>query len=154
MNGGLGVTTGGAQKREWKHKIFDYKFWHKINEGNKTCNTGTWKKKLQTIANDKAKADAGNIEVQARARYIIDKREINTRAIASPVKGVSFPPFEEDIIHHINEAIVLISNGSPLSYYDNPYVRTCINSLNTRHRPIYWLKLARLIRCIIGTTHQ
>ena len=36
LTGELGITTGGAQKREWKHKIFDYKFFQQINKGNKT----------------------------------------------------------------------------------------------------------------------
>ena len=75
LTGELGVTTGGDQKREWKHKLCDYKLWQKINKGNKTWYTGTWKKNRQIIANGKAKAAAGNIEVQACARYIIDKRE-------------------------------------------------------------------------------
>ena len=89
----MGVTTGGIQKREWKYNFCDDKFGHQRNKGNKICQTGTWKKNIQTIANGKAKADAGNIEVQARARYILDKREINTRSIAPPVKDVSFPLF-------------------------------------------------------------
>ena len=72
LTGELGVTAGGAQNREWKHKICDYKFWKKKNKGNKTCHTGTWKKKLQTISNDKAKAAAGNMDNQAHARYILD----------------------------------------------------------------------------------
>ena len=102
--GGLGVTTGGAQKRYCKHKLCDFKFFWKINKGNKIWHTGTWNKKLQTLANGTSKASSGNIEVQASARYILNNIEINTRSIAPPVKGVSF---EEDIIHHIHEEIVI-----------------------------------------------
>ena len=57
----LGVTTGGAKKLDYTHKLFDYKFWQQMNKGNKTCHTGTWKKKLRIITNGKSKADAGNI---------------------------------------------------------------------------------------------
>ena len=122
----MGVTTGGIQKREWKYNFCDDKFGHQRNKGNKICQTGTWKKNIQTIANGKAKESAGNIEVQDCARYIIDKIERNTIAIASTVKGVSVFPFEKDIIHHIHEAIVIIYNVSTLSFYENPYVRTWI----------------------------
>ena len=63
-----------------------------MKKGNKTWHTGTWKKKIQTVANGQAKEDAGNIEVQACVRYILDKREINTISISPPVKSVIFPP--------------------------------------------------------------
>ena len=53
LTGELGVSTGGDQNQEWKQKLCDYKFWKKRNKGNKTWDTGTWKKKLQTIANGK-----------------------------------------------------------------------------------------------------
>ena len=89
----MGVTTGGAQNQEWKHKLCDYKFCQKNNKGNKTWHTDTCNKKLQTIATDKAKESSGNIKFQASARYIIDKREINKRSIAHPVKGVGLSSF-------------------------------------------------------------
>ena len=63
LTGKLGVTTGGAQSLEWEHKICDYKFFQKRNKGNTIWHTGTWKKKLQTITNDKAKVSADNIKV-------------------------------------------------------------------------------------------
>ena len=50
--------------------------------------------------------------------------------------------------------MVIISTGIPLSLYYNTYVRTWITSLNLRHRPIYWLKLAQLISCVIYITQQ
>ena len=90
--GELGVTIGGAQKRERKHNICDYNFWQQINKGNNTWHTGTWRKKLQTISNGKSKSAAGNIEDQAHSRYIIYKKESNTIAIVPPVEGVSFLP--------------------------------------------------------------
>ena len=92
FTGKLVVTTGGAQNLEWKHKLCDYKFCYQINKGNNTWHTGTWNNKIHNIVNCNAKAAAGNIKVQARARYIIDKRESNTRSIVSPVKSVSFLP--------------------------------------------------------------
>ena len=104
LTGKLGVTTGGAQKLEYNHKLCYYKFWQHRNKGNKIWHTGTWNKKLQTLANGTSKASSGNIEVQASARYILNNIEINTRSIAPPVKGVSF---EGDIIHHIHEEIVI-----------------------------------------------
>ena len=54
MTGELGVTTGDAQKQEWKHKLCDYKFWQQRNKCNKTQHTGTCKKKLKIIADGKA----------------------------------------------------------------------------------------------------
>ena len=95
---GIRVTTGGAQKWEYKNKLCDYKFWKQINNFNMTCHIGTWNKKLHTISNGKAKSDSGNIDFQARSRYITDNREINTRATATPVKGVGFTSFEDDLI--------------------------------------------------------
>ena len=38
---GIRVTTGGAQKREYKNKLCDYKFWKQINNFNMTCHIGT-----------------------------------------------------------------------------------------------------------------
>ena len=69
-------------------------------------------------------------------------------------KVLVFFPFEEDLIYYIHEEIVVISTCSTLSLYDNPYVGTWITSLNSRHWPIYWLKLARLICCVIDITQQ
>ena len=90
MIGELGVTTSGAQNLEWNNKLCDYKLWQKTSKGNKTWCTGTWKKNLHTITNGKEKASDINIEVQARSRCIIDKRESNAISIAPNVKGVSF----------------------------------------------------------------
>ena len=70
------------------------------------------------------------------------------------MKGVSFSPLEEDLIHHIHEALFIISTGSPLSFYDNPYVRTWLTSLNNFRQPIYRLKPAWLIWCVVGITQK
>ena len=69
-----------------------------------------------------------------------------------PVEGMSFYKFEEDLPHHIREASMIILTGSALSFFENPFVRDWLNSLEPRHCSIYRKKLARLICCIIDIT--
>lgn len=64
------------------------------------------------------------------------------------MKGMGFFTFEEDLPHHIREAFVIISTGSAISFFDNPYVRDWLRSLNPAHRPLYRQKFLRIIRVI------
>ena len=63
-----------------------------------------------------------------------------------------FFPFEEDLNHHIREALVTTSTGSAMSFYGNPFVKYWISALEPCHHPVYRKKLCRLIRCCIDVT--
>ena len=82
-----------------------------------------------------------------RAKHVLTMRENHGRAITvtEPTKGQGFFPFEEDLPHHIREAIVICSTGISTSFYDNPYVKSLMQGLNPHHRPVYWAKLAKII---------
>lgn len=51
-------------------------------------------------------------------------------------------------MHQIDEALVLCSTGIGMSFFSNPFVRDWLCLLEPRHRPIYRIKLTRVIRCI------
>ncbi len=51
-------------------------------------------------------------------------------------------------MHHIDEALVICSTGIGVSFFGNPFVRNWLQNLEPRHRPIYRIKLTRVIRCI------
>ena len=105
-----------------------------------------WTKKLKLIAKGSGAAK-GKVDIVTRAKYILKMREKDS-TIPQLTKGIGFYSFEEDLHHHINEAIVIISTGSPLSFFDNPFVKTMLRGLDPRHRPVYRSKLAKVIRCI------
>ena len=57
--------------------------------------------------------------------------------------------FEEDLPHHIREALVIISTGTTMSFFANPYVTDWLRGLDPAHRPIYRQKFLRLLRVIL-----
>ena len=92
-----------------------------------------------------------------RAKHILAMRERKigvAGGLSPPTKGIGFFPFEEDIMHHIGEALVVCSTGISQSFFADPYVRQWLQRMNPRHRPIYRLKLVRLIRCAMDVTHN
>jgi hypothetical protein len=140
-------TPQGLGAREWRVKAcHDITFWQGQNSNRKTWHTGVWTKKLQLIAKGSGAAK-GKVDIVTRAKYILKMREKDS-TLPQPAKGIGFYPFEEDLHHHISEAIVIISTGSPLSFFDNPFVKTWLRRLDPRHRPVYRSKLAKVIRCI------
>ena len=56
--------------------------------------------------------------------------------------------FEVDLSHHIQEAFVIVSTGSPVLLFANPYVQDWICNLDPAHRPIYRQKFLRILRVI------
>ena len=44
--------------------------------------------------------------------------------------------------------MVILSTGCPMSFFGNPFVKSWLSRLNPKHRPVYRLKLLRIIRCI------
>ena len=84
------MTPAGLQWWEWKHKLFKFQFWQAMNKGNKTWHTGTWSKKLKTLADGKSKDCIDNITVQARAQYILARRNNFSGPVAPPVKCMGF----------------------------------------------------------------
>jgi len=63
--------------RQWKHKLCDfYIFWQNTNVGNKSWNTGQFKRKLETVAYSKHKKYAFTDEARAQAIYVLEKRNL------------------------------------------------------------------------------
>lgn len=146
LTGQTRMTPAGLATREWRHKKCEFTFWQSQNKNKKTWHTGVWTKKLEMIA--KGNGDfSRNVYAVTRARYILRQRNKSGTTL-QPVKGIGFFPFEEDVNHHIDEAIAIISTGSPLSFFDNPFVKSWLSRLNPRHRTVYRSKLAKLIRCV------
>ena len=56
--------------------------------------------------------------------------------------------FEEDLEHHVREAMVILATGCPMSFFNNPFVKDWLRHLDPKHRPVYRMKLLRIIRCI------
>jgi hypothetical protein len=144
----INITKGGQETLQWKHKECNYKFWQEKNKGGlKTWNTGTFGKKLEVVAKGKKRAFLRKAKWSRRAEYVLAMR-LKTDAIAMPLKGMKFFPFEEDIMHQIDEALVICSTGIGMSFFGNAFVRDWLHNLQPRFRPIYRLKLTRVIRCI------
>ena len=90
LTGNTGRTPGGLFTREWKYILIKFQFWQAINRGNKTWHTGTWSKKLKSLADEKVKLGIGNITVRTRAKYILSRRNNFSGLVGPPVKGMAF----------------------------------------------------------------
>ena len=112
-------------------------------------NSGIWKKKYSRLAKGGPVAE-GNTTAVYRAKHVLTMRENHGRSmtVTEPTKGVGFFPFEEDLPHHIREALVICSTGISTSFFDNPYVKSLLQGLNPQHRPVYRMKLAKIILVI------
>ena len=147
------------ETREWGHKFLSVTFIQARNKGNKGWHTGVWKKKLTGIAEGKVKGSNGQVRAQTRARYILAKRNNLSTGVACadeevPHKSISFFPFEENIDHQINEALVMIVTGISGRFFENPYVRQLLHDLQPRHRPLFRKKMAQLVRCAIDESAE
>lgn len=141
-------TDSGIEKREWKHKHCEYRFWQAKNKGGKeTWYTSVFGRKLAVVAKGAQRVFLGKHKWIKRAAYVLAMRSRND-SISLPRTGMKFFPFEEDIMHQIDEALVLCSTGIGMSFFSNPFVRDWLCRLEPRHRPIYRIKLTRVIRCI------
>ncbi len=89
----------------------------------------------------------------AKAQFILDMREKCSKN-APPVKGMPFFDFEENLEYQIQEGQAIISTGSVVSFFDNPFVRSLLTTLNPRHKVVYRLKLAKLVRCINDVMYE
>ena len=138
--------------REWCHRdlsAFSFVQGRNVPSKNRThasWNTGIWAKKLERLAKSLMLCE-GKQSVQRRAQYVLDMRRRQQGGIA-PTKGMAFFKFEEDLEHHIREAMVICTSGVPTSFFDNPYVRDLLQNLQPQHRPIYRMKLGRIIMVI------
>ena len=147
-------TDGGLDTREWEHrKIEGFKFSQQKNKGNKSWNSSVYRRKLVTVATSIKNPCAKHPKSQLRAKYILDKRD-NKSKLPKPVCGMGFFPFEEQLKHHVDEGLSLASTGIGVSFFQNPYVRDYLQGLQPRHRPVYRLKLVRIIRCIIDVSQS
>ena len=151
LTGETASTSNNKKKRQWKHKDSGLKFWQFTSKSGKTWDTGIFNTKLKVIANGNSSAK-GNKKAIARGKYLLERRMVTCKT-PQPSKGDGFYPFEEDLFHHINEALVIISTGSSCSFFNNAYVRDLLTGLNERHRPVYPQKLARLLR-VVGDVQQ
>lgn len=140
------TKKGIVDTREWKHKRGKFSFNQQKNVRNVTWNTGCFTRKLEILAKGCKRDFLGEKTAIAHAKYILDMRQKNL--LVRPSKRKSFFPFEEDLIHHIDDALMICSTGVTLSFFGNPFVRNWLMHLEPRHRPIYRLKLTRAIRCI------
>ena len=122
MTGKKGTTPGGLEKQEWKSKHCDFRFYQARNANGKTWNTGIWKKKLESIASGNPREVKGCIKAIERAKYILQKRWYGG-SVTVLAKGMKFFSFEENLVLQIHEGLVVISTGSTLSFFDNPFVR-------------------------------
>ena len=144
-----------GKSREWNHKLVtSFSFFQGMNARAKTgkvttWNTGLWKKKYTRLAKGD-RASEGNTTAIYRARHVLTMRENVGRAttVSAPTKGRGFFLFEEDLPHHIREALVVCSTGISVSFFDNYHVKSLLKGLNPRHRPVYRIKLARIILVI------
>lgn len=142
------VTSSGHETREWKHKVCNNKFWQqKNNIGTKSWNTGVFTKKLETVAKGNKREFFGKAKYVRRVQYILSMRG-NTSVTPQVSKEMKFFPFEEDIIHQIDEAFVICSTGVGMCFFSDPFVREWLRRIEPRHRPIYRVKLLKVIRCI------
>ena len=107
LTGEIGTTPAGLEKQEWKHRECNFKFWQTRNNNSKTWHTEIWKKKIQVLSNLKASLGANHISIVTRMKFLLSKRE-NHHSLSSPVKGMGFYPFEEEIDMHIHEAIASV----------------------------------------------
>ena len=142
------TTESGFNTQEWTHRSFDFKFPQQRNIGNKTWQTGVFKRKLEVVAKGKNKEMRGHTASINRAKYILSKRSTNPNI--GPVKpAAGFFKFEEELTLHIREALVICSTGVSASFFSNPYVRDLLQSLQPRHRTLYHKKMIRIIRCVM-----
>ena len=102
---------------------------------------------MEVLSKSKTNLGDKHISIVSRMLFILSNRQ-NPLGVTGPTKGIGFYPFEEDIDKHIHEALVTVSTGSTMSYFENPFVKSWLKAMDPRHRPIYRAKLGKLVRCI------
>jgi hypothetical protein len=107
------------KKQRWRHKSTGRQFWQFRSDNSNTWDSGVWNKCLVVVAAGRLEAK-NNIVAQERAKYILEIRGYG--CVGEPTKGKGFYSFEEDLPHHINECIVLISTGIGSSFFANVLV--------------------------------
>ena len=132
--------------RQWRHKNeYKFQFWQTTSQSGKTWDRGIWAKNLKQLASGKASTD---ISIIVRSKHILDRR--TSLATMKPTKGKGFYPFEEEIVHNIDQALVLGSTGISASFYRNAYVKMMFERYGGEHK-MYSRKLCRLLRCANDT---
>ena len=115
--------------------------------GNKSWNTGIWKRKLGSIANATIRCAVGNISAQTRCKLVLSMRNGTSKGFGLKCIG-GFFPFEEALGHHIRESLAIGNAGIGVTFYGNPYVKDLLQGLNSRHHWVYHMKLTMILRCI------
>jgi hypothetical protein len=107
-----------------------------------------WNKQLRALASGRQAEK--NVKVIACAKYLLKMRTAGpVTAHSSLLHLDKYYSFEEDLYHHIHEAMMILSTGCPTSFFSNPFVKDWLRHLDPKHRPVYRLELLRIIRCII-----
>ena len=111
-------------------------------------NSGVWNKQLRALASGRQAEK--NVKVIACAKYLLKMKTAGpVRAHSSLLHSDKYYSVEEDLYQHIREAMMILSTGCPMSFFSNPFVKDWLRHLDPKHRPVYRLKLLRIIRCII-----
>ncbi len=142
-------TPKGLKTREWRHRLLKkYTFLQPQNANGKTWNTGVWNKRLAALA--KGSSAEKNLVVISRAKFLLKMRTTGGTCL----QGVGykdsekFYSMEDDLGHHVRKAMVILATGCPMSFFNNPFVKDWLCQLDPKHRPVYRLKLLRIISCI------
>ena len=106
-----------------------------------------WNGQLSALASGRQAEK--NVKV-ARAKYLLKMRTAGpVTAHSSLLHLDKYYSFEEDLHHHIREAMMILSTEYPMSFLGNLFVKDWLRHLDQKHQPVYHLKLLSIIRCII-----
>ncbi len=142
-----------SKKRQWKHKKNDVTFWQYTQQNMKKWDSGVYRVWLGKLAKNTKGAAQGKKSTMERCQYILELRK-NSKAAPPPASGLALYTAEEDLLNHVRETEVIINAGTGVNFYNNPCVRKLLRGLNDRHRPVYWQKTMRLLRCINDVLSQ
>ena len=94
-------------------------FWQHCLSNQKSWDTGIWNKNLKMIAEGKGEP----ISVEC-AKLMPRLQNTNSTNSVAGIKdiGEGFFLFEEDLPHHINKAIVIVTTGVPTSFFNNYHI--------------------------------
>ena len=149
------ATSHKSKKRQWNHtftgdKMFQYT--HQTNKKN--WDTGIINKFLKdTHKRHKDRKKREYTHAVLRAEYLFAFR-IKSKPTPHPKDGMSLYTWEEDLQNHVLNHLTIVDTGVPTSFLSNPHVKKLLRKLNDCHRPMYWLKTMRIIRCICDVLSQ
>ena len=129
--------------------MLDLSFNQQSNVGNNTWNTGCFRRKLESIISGNKPEYRCHPKSIARARHILEEREHSGKVPKSITSNEPAYTFEQQLDYHIHESIIFASTGVSASFFAHPSYHDFMRRVDPRHRPVYRLKLVRLVRCVI-----